>query len=140
MPEVADLNLLIAEKVMGQTDFDHGDTRDNDGQKECSQCSAEASWEAHGWPGPCVRAYSTDISAAMQVVEKMREKGWRFHMSDIEGGMRHELEAGERKDGENLLVTFHSLDARKGGGSFGLQGKEAEAICLAALKVMEWKP
>lgn len=61
---------------------------------------------------------STDISAALEVVEKMREKGFRFRLDVTEDGSCAEFRRGE---------------ARFWGGSDII----SHAICLAALKSHE---
>jgi hypothetical protein len=74
-----EMDALIAEKVMGQTDFSHvgffwseGTTEDGkDGWDgfQCPRCNA-----ADRDTGKCCKHYSTDIKAAWEVVEKITSK------------------------------------------------------------------
>ena len=88
-----EMNALVAEYVMGQTDFDHPGFFWNEGTTEdgkdgwdgfnCPRCGAPK-----GDTGKCVKHYSTDISAAWEVIEKLKQLGFliiRLATGDILG-------------------------------------------------------
>lgn len=80
--------------------------------RELDACIAE---QIMGWSSLSMR-FSTDIAAAFQVVEKMREEGWLFSLSN---------------DGTEWSCQFSKpmgAEVRTSGGN------AATVICLAALE------
>lgn len=69
-------------------------------------------------------SYSTDIAAAMQVVEKMQERGFRIFIRDYEG-----------------VITWEVKFASVKGPSYEASGNDLpEAICRAALQAIDSLP
>ena len=76
-----EMDILVAEMVMGQTNFEHlgfywteGTTEDGQDGWEgiyCPRCGA-----SEGSKDKCCIHYSTNIAAAWQVVEMLRSKLW----------------------------------------------------------------
>lgn len=119
-----ELDAIVAERVMGATWRKPTRYAGIDGVSSLvlgERHSAVAITFAHRWPddrlsytGP---AYSSDIAAAMQVVEAMRAKGYGFSLTDNQG---------ERWTAEFLNYL-----------AFADAGTPALAICRAALKAID---
>ncbi len=74
-----------------------------------------------------IPGYSTDIAAAWEVVEKLREDGWSFHVDDV--GFNDATEGQWR-------VMF--TEATTGNKHVFADGQTApHAICLAALEAVD---
>jgi hypothetical protein len=79
MPAGREMDALVAEKVMEQTDFSHpgffwGEGTTEDGKDgwdgfQCPRCNADSE---DG--GKCCKHYSTSIAAAWEVVEKINKE------------------------------------------------------------------
>ena len=124
-----EMNALVAEYVMGQTDFDHPGFFWNEGTTEdgkdgwdgfnCPRCGA-----SKGDTGKCTKHYSTDIAAAWQVVEKF-EYNWNIYRDVGKCGSEY-ITAGDMQ----YRVIFSSP-------GMPMQGVTADtaplAICRAAL-------
>lgn len=72
-----------------------------------------------------LRYYSTDISAAMEVVEKLREQKWDIQMSSDDESLTWQVMLDARTVTDRLLLAEHKSDSLP------------EAICRAALKAVE---
>jgi hypothetical protein len=80
---------------------------------------------SHGDPGGYrigVRPYSSSIEAAMQVVEKMRELGWRISIMNNVGCEKSDLEWSVDFNGHRIVNR--------------LAAELPEAICRASLKAI----
>ncbi len=124
-----ELDALVAEKVMGWAwpegrcpvcgwrfaeSREHGCVPD-----DCSQRPRPNPIASEAWPH-----YSTDIAAAWQVVEKLRElhpDGWVNLMNGVGDGWHVSVSTGDQEYGANAKTPAH-------------------AICLAALESVETKP
>lgn len=116
-----ELDVLIAEKVMGQTDLAHlqgcyeeSTLPDGDGYEGffCPRCKRSASDT-----GPCAPSYSSNIAAAFQVVERMNELRYSVSIYS-QGSWRVEFE-----DRTDNLTEYRAF-----GDTLPL------AICRAALE------
>lgn len=67
-----------------------------------------------------IPAYSTDIAAAWEVIEKMRAKGWGYELFSMAGSTQHEATFGHPSD--------RTKDAAAETDSMPL------SVCLAALR------
>jgi len=101
--KLEEINKAIAEKVMGIKHLDH-------------VCACEMMCHCGGKRFP---SYATDISYAWQVVEKMREKGFKPKMW---------------ADGDDYVFAFFSSSFECKG--MGQSLSPETAICLAALKAV----
>lgn len=119
------LDALIAEKVMGWSDVRQGHYR-----------GSPESWygrppEIPGWESPQNKEkgisilpwYSRDIDAAWQVVERMRDLGWWYTLTDVCCSGQHQVEF--RRTGERGVHHFQYVFA----------DTVPVAICQAALMV-----
>ena len=109
-----ELDALVAEKVMGMVD--------NRPSGRSGEMWGIMDWYAPGepvWVGD-FPLYSTDISAAWEVVEKMREKGFY-------------LDTNNRQP-EGYWCEFADEGYEVGGQAFG--ESEPHAICLASLRAL----
>ena len=110
-----ELDAEVAEKVMGWKPLEDS-----------------AMYPNHGWAGSdglfLCHAFdfepSTDIAAAFQVVEKMRERGYEFSLDSNT--------AGDKQDGEPLWIASVGKWSRMG-------QTPSEAICRAALAAQHGK-
>ncbi len=108
-----ELDALVAEKVMGF--------------KPCSdpigKCDAAHMSPPLCWDGSELKPYSTNISAAWEVVEKVSLLGW-------------ERALGKTRDGE-WCTLYHDLLDSDHRCDFSTRGESApHAICLAALNAV----
>lgn len=138
-----ELDALVAEKVFGQprecrligvgTADDPTRLEPINGVWRC-RTENEDYWERWSPDGADrvvndlgVAAYSTDIAAAWEVVEKLKADGWDIHIDSI--GFNNDIEGEWR--------TFFSLD-NKGGDQVAWVFEDGDtaphAIALAALK------
>lgn len=108
MPAGREIDMRIAEML-------HGSYHD---WQSCEWCLSEERGYAKGETASNVHGqrYSTDIAAAWQVIEKMRNEGWFFDIGD-------EVETPE------IYVRFHRQD----GASLVIADTAPLAICRAAL-------
>ena len=117
-----ELDAQVAEKVFGMS----AHPAREDGQTEYErEISAWGEWVAyhHGKAGN-LPPFSTDLSAAGQVIEKMRERGWDHSHSSM----------CDKADCRVVFDFFHD-DGRTGQAT----ALFSEAICLAALKALDNK-
>jgi hypothetical protein len=113
------LDILIAEKVMGQTDFSHlpvvwREDENTDGFV-CPRCNTSGDDS-----NPCVLYYSSDIADAWQVVQKLKDK------------KRNGIPAGFTLEYDD----YHKIWRCTFGRTMGFSGTAPLAICLAALKAV----
>lgn len=87
----------------------------------CSKCHVEVSSGRTGIRAP---AYSTDLGAAWQVVEKMRADGWEFSLSDTSEGDTKPFDMVFYLPGVEVVENEVAATAPL-------------SICLAALKALE---
>jgi hypothetical protein len=110
-----ELDALIAEKVMGYSDVKVGFI---DG----------INWDKGFPPGKkiahAISHYSTDISAAWEVVDKLLDK-WSFDLSSISGKYFRVILTGGGNESHLKRLVVETETA-------------THAICLAALKAMEF--
>lgn len=123
---------LVAEKVMG-CKVEWREWMDDKKPEPWCGCD-NPDWDSpkphqHTWDGdwqymPCwVKNYSTDIAAAFEVVEKMREKGWRLYLeSQQDSWMAGFTQEPDKTDG--IVIQFEEA------------GEAPEAISLAALTAL----
>lgn len=76
----------------------------------------------HSYECEVVAPYSTDISAAWQVVERMRERGWAVGV--------------QQKHASEWQASFVIPKAGKRWCAFAEDAAAARAICLAALRAL----
>ena len=122
MPAGVELDALIAERVIGLTEFPH--EWDSDGYGSCRNCSAECAYHSFRIDGPknCPRPpdYSADIAAAWQVLEKLKERGFFAMVSTPTPGFKNWECRGWQPDPDRNRFIAHGKTA-------------ALAICRAAL-------
>lgn len=110
-----ELDALIAEKVMGLIVTEQG---------FCGHPITKGGGRVHGtdmgWWATVLPFYSTDIAAAWEVVERMREKGFNFQIHNV----------NERKN----WVAFFWKKGIVGDPYVSSETLTPYAICLAALK------
>ena len=125
MPAGREMDALVAEKVMGLPGMVLGaDTRcPITGGEMRMGVSRAWCFDCHEWHHSPYKEYSIDISAAWEVVEKMRANGCGFSTSDY-GGFR-----------KGWSVTFYN---RHGDAPATYEAETLPiAICRAALKAVE---
>lgn len=120
-----ELDALVAEKVMGWKKAPNGawmsyekDAFGNGGWK------SHATWKANASVSAVRFTPSTDIAAAWQVVEKMKERQWNFTIADLVKNKWRAEFGGSRKHKQ----TWEDADTAP------------RAICLAALKAVGVAP
>lgn len=130
-----ELDALIAERVMGET-LSWWDVVDEGGERKGlvwgneyrRPTREEAEWYAarrRGWKAvPVVVQYSEDIEYAMQVVDAMRAKGWRWRIGTGDENPEHVYAAFWKARG---FLVQHSDEAPTA----------ALAICRAALATLD---
>lgn len=128
MPAGREMDALVAEKVMGQTNFLHPgfyweerSTEDGDGWNGmvCPRCGAN---ETDNWKEKCTKHYSTDIVAAWEVLTSF--KTWSCFDLDQE---QYPDEEGDKELCGCTLMTNDTGFGMKRGETMPL------AICRAAL-------
>lgn len=107
-------NILVAKEIMGLVPCD-----DPVGRCEGAKHDPPLCWGT-GEAGSDLLPYTTDISAAWQVVEKMRSKYLEFYMNTLGSDLWEcEVEIGE---GDNFIVVNAKSQ------------NPCEAICCCALR------
>ena len=111
-----ELDALVAEKVMGLTVCRN---------EACEGCDSDM-WMLDGtiWSRDPLTHYSTDISAAWEVVEKVRSEGQRIDLWDGPSGWRVRFATESRAHRPPVPCASESV---------------AHAICLAALKAVGYE-
>lgn len=113
-----DLDAMVAEKVMGMVD--------NRPSGRSGEMWGIMDWFAPGEPAwaPNFPTYSTSISAAWEVVEKMRGDGWYVRITDTKSPLGHRwMVSFDTEEGLHPLYTAYSETV-------------PHAICLAALRAV----
>lgn len=127
-----ELDAMVAEKVMGETDYEHGELgEDSSGDPYCSRCRMSGSWGDQIFSDErCIPAYSASIAAAWTIVEKLGNwHGFDFMVAKMEAGNGHPSywEAGwyePSHEGPERRVVVEAETAPL-------------AICLAALEAVD---
>ena len=128
-----ELDALVAEKVMGievQWRPWH-DRHGNEGREPYMANASRQGRLARGQPlysGGAINPYSTDISAAWEVVEKLR-KSYRVRIHEFGSGWQASLEI---KDGR----LRYPIEISHEGDESANSDTAPHAICLAALKAV----
>ena len=123
-----ELDVEVAEKVMGITKiFSPSDYK---GSEDCFVCGEDIAYipsgkspRTHMIDALAIRRFSSEIAAAMEVVEKLRADGWSFACTLYEGKLPYaSFCKGTAKSSRNAEA-----------------GALSEAICRAALAAIERK-
>jgi hypothetical protein len=126
-----ELDAAVAEQVMGFTRAPEPPHRtDNRAISGVLYYLPETPWDRN--QQNVVPYFSSDVAAAMQVVEKMREQGWTFELTGI--AINAPCVVGNPD--KQWLATFDD-DARFPHPFGSYSSASALAICLAALKAIQ---
>ncbi len=114
-----DLDALVAEKVMGFPSFAEQvvsklSTHIRFNHEACVICGRQDDTRE------CLPKYSTEIAAAWEVVEKLREKDFLVSIRTLKSG--------------KIRCLVFSPDSENGPGVRAISDTAPHAVCLAALK------
>lgn len=117
------IDVLVASKVMGWIKIEKSDFTGFDfvGKRPLID-------EAYSRDNFLIPHYSTDISAAWQVIQKLQADGWHYEVGDMHTGRSHFVKFGRGKYDpyDNFFEEEHSETA----------STPWLAICLAALQAV----
>lgn len=120
------LDALVAEKILGRTDWEHGEIGETSGGNPyCVRCNELGNWGDKIFTNDrCCPRYSKDIAAAWLVIEKLEQDGFQISLN-------------------NFTPYWHVVMTKNMGvDGFGCGQADTAplAICLAALKAVGYQP